>query len=117
MSTMSSDNGTGAERSSRGPGRRKIAIFGIGAAVLEALALKLRANRFAGNVVVRCRQGHLFTTIWIPGASVKSLRLGLLRFQRCPVGHHWSFVVPVKESKLSAGDLRHAHEQKDIRLP
>ena len=31
------------------------------------------------DVVVRCSQGHLFTTIWIAGASLKSVRLGFKR--------------------------------------
>jgi len=35
---------------------------------------------------VRCSAGHLFTTIWIPLASLKSVRLGDRRYQRCPAG-------------------------------
>lgn len=85
--------------------------------LLEATALKLRAGRFAGNVVVRCRQGHLFTTIWIPGASLKSARLGWWRFQRCPVGRHWSLVTPVRESELTEDERRIAGETRDIRIP
>ena len=71
----------------------------------------------AGNVVVRCRQGHLFTTIWIPGASVKAARLGWWRFQRCPVGRHWSLVTPVKRSVLTEEEQRSADENRDIRIP
>jgi hypothetical protein len=70
-----------------------------------------------GNVVVRCRDGHLFTTIWVPGASVKSVRLGWWRLQRCPVGNHWSIVTPVKESELSESERRFAHEHQDVRVP
>src|SRR5512142_2152102 len=65
--------------------RRKIAPFALAADTLEAAALWLRTSRVGGRVVVRCRHGHLFTTIWIPGVSAKALRLGLWRFQRCPV--------------------------------
>jgi hypothetical protein len=83
----------------------------------ETLALKLRSGRMAGNVVVRCRQDHLFTTIWIPGASVKSLRFGWWRFQRCPVGKHWSIVTPVKVADLTAEDRRSAGQNRDIRIP
>jgi hypothetical protein len=57
--------------------------------------------RPAGEVVVRCRDGHLFTTIWIPLVSFKAIRLGFVRFQHCPVGGHWSFVVPVPDSELT----------------
>lgn len=74
-------------------------------------------SRIGGDVVVRCRDGHLFTTIWLPGASLKSLRLGPRRFQRCPVGHHWSLVTPVRESELTGEERQLAHTQKDIRVP
>ncbi len=59
----------------------------------------------------------MFTTIWLPGASLKSLRLGWWRYQRCPVGRHWSLVTPVKESDLSEEQKRIAHETKDLRIP
>jgi len=79
--------------------------------------MKFRGYRIGGKLVVRCREGHLFTTIWIPGASLKSLRFGWCRFQRCPVGHHWSIVTPVKESELTEEEKRTASEHKDVRLP
>ena len=79
--------------------------------------LRLRGYRIAGNVVVRCRQGHLFTTIWVPGASLKSVRLGWWRVQRCPVGRHWSIVTPVRRSELTEDELRTASENRDIRIP
>lgn len=83
----------------------------------DAVPVWLRAHRIGGNVVVRCRQGHLFTTIWIPGASMKSLRLGPWRVQRCPVGHHLTVVTPARESELTEDDLRNAREHHDVRLP
>jgi hypothetical protein len=85
--------------------------------VLETVALKLRSGRVAGNVVVRCRDDHLFTTIWIPGGSLKSLRFGWWRFQRCPVGRHWSIVTPVKQIDLTEDESRIARENRDIRIP
>jgi hypothetical protein len=87
------------------------------AILLETLVVKLRGYGMAGSVVVRCRQGHLFTTIWVPGASLKSLRLGWWRFQRCPVGKHWSLVSPVRESDLTEEERRTARENKDLRIP
>jgi hypothetical protein len=66
---------------------------------------------------VRCRSGHLFTTIWIPGASFKSIRLGWWRLQRCPVGRHWSIVTPVNRSELAEAELRIAGANKDLRIP
>jgi hypothetical protein len=66
---------------------------------------------------VRCRRGHLFTTLWIPGASFKSIRLGWWRLQRCPVGRHWSIVTPVNRSELADAERRSAAAWKDIRIP
>jgi hypothetical protein len=70
-----------------------------------------------GNTTVRCREGHLFTTIWVPGASIKSVRLGWARLQYCPVGRHWTLVTPVKDSDLSEEEKRIAAENRDIRIP
>jgi hypothetical protein len=98
--------------------RRRLALrLAAVALAAEVFVLWRRGYGVGGNVVVRCRDGHLFTTIWIPGVSVKSLRLGWWRGQRCPVGHHWSLVTPVDEAQLSEGDKRLAHEVHDIRLP
>ena len=83
----------------------------------EVAVLKMRGYAPAGNVVVRCRRGHLFTTIWIPGVSVKAARLGWWRFQRCPVGRHWSLVTPVKRSVLTEEERKSADENRDIRIP
>jgi hypothetical protein len=70
-----------------------------------------------GDVVVRCRSGHLFTTVWIPGASFKAIRLGLVRFQYCPVGRHWTLVTPVDKSQLSDVERRAAEANHDARVP
>jgi hypothetical protein len=67
--------------------------------------------------VVRCRQGHLFTTIWVPGASLKAIRLGWWRLQRCPVGRHWSLVAPVDVSTLSQDDRQVAAQHRDAAIP
>lgn len=102
-----------ADRASR---RRRLLII-LSAFLLEPVAMKLRGYPIGGNLVVRCRKGHLFTTIWLPGASLKALRLGWWRLQRCPVGKHWSIVTPVKESDLSEKERRMASEHRDIRIP
>jgi hypothetical protein len=96
--------------------RRSLAIV-VAAILVETVVLRLRGYRIGGNVVVRCHKGHLFTTIWLPGASLKSLRLGWWRFQHCPVGNHWSIVTPVKKSDLTEEEKRIASENKDIRIP
>lgn len=69
------------------------------------------------NTIVRCRQGHLFTTIWIPGVKLKELDLVVARVQRCPVGNHWSLVVPVRTVDLTEEERQFALEHHDIRIP
>ncbi|MGH8889472.1 MAG: hypothetical protein ACRDV3_06875 [Acidothermaceae bacterium] len=68
-----------------------------------------------GDVVVQCRSGHLFTTVWIPGMSFKAIRLGLVRFQYCPGGDHWSFVTPVIDPTDT--QRRIAAANHDARIP
>jgi hypothetical protein len=85
--------------------------------VAGTITARLLGYRVGGNTVVRCRRGHFFTTIWIPGVSLKSVRLGWWRIQRCPVGGHWSIVVPVREADLSKRERRTAQETRDIRIP
>jgi hypothetical protein len=79
-------------------------------------ALWLRAHRLAGRVVVRCRSGHMFTTLWVPGVSLKSIKLGWWRFQRCPVGTRWSWVTSVTVTSLSEAERRSA-PHRDIDIP
>ncbi len=47
---------------------------------------RLLGYKLGGNVVVRCRRGHVFTTIWIPGVKLKAIDLVVARIQYCPVG-------------------------------
>ena len=105
-------------RSARRRRRRRIALLlSVAGTALEGLALRRRGYSLAGEVVVRCRGGHLFSTLWIPGVSFKSLRLGVWRVQRCPVGSHWSLVTPVPLSELTPDEQRGAREHKDARIP
>ncbi len=70
-----------------------------------------------GDTIVRCSRGHLFTTRWIVGSSVKAVRLGYKRYQRCPVCKKWRIVVPVPDDELTNEDRRVAGEHHDTRLP
>jgi len=101
----------------RGGKHVRRALLIAAAVVLEVAGTWLRGYGLGGNVAVQCRRGHLFTTIWIPAASVKAVRLGLWRIQRCPVGQHWSLVTPVKQSELNEEQKRIAREHTDIRIP
>jgi hypothetical protein len=98
--------------------RRKLTFIGVVLSLaVEAFVVRRRSGSFAGRTIVRCRDGHLFTTLWIPGASVKALRLGWWRLQRCPVGRHWTLVTPADVSTLGPLELRQASRELDTRLP
>lgn len=94
--------------------RPKAIAAGLAAYWIAARAL---GYRLRPSTIVRCRKGHLFTTIWIPGVNLKALDLGIARVQRCPVGQHWSLVTPVRDSTLGTGERRRARAHRDIRLP
>lgn len=98
--------------------RRKI-LLSLAAAGLaaEVAVLVRRTSSLGGHVLVRCRSGHLFTTLWLPGASVKALRLGWWRAQRCPVGRHWTLVTPVDRTTLDPEEVRTATSVHDLRVP
>jgi hypothetical protein len=59
----------------------------------------------------------VFSTVWIPGASVKALRLGLWRVQWCPVGRHLTVVVLLKDADLTDAERAFAAEHHDVRVP
>jgi hypothetical protein len=95
--------------------RTALIIAGViaGATLIgRRLGYNLGANTF-----VRCRKGHLFTTIWIPGVKLKELDLVVARVQRCPVGKHWSLVVPVRDADLTEEERQFARDHHDIRIP
>lgn len=76
-------------------------------AVIVNVVVRRKGYSIPGKTVVRCSKGHLFTTTWIEGGSLKAVRLGpLTRFQRCPVGNHWAIVHPVKDEDLTDEDRR-----------
>lgn len=73
-----------------------LAVFAVLVTVLGALAWLLGARLRGQRVLVRCSWGHQFTTKWIPFGSFNAIRLGMVRFQYCPVGEHWAFITPVR---------------------
>lgn len=97
--------------------RKRVGTIAAVATFVEAGGLWLRTRRVGGKIIVRCREGHLFTTIWIPAASAKSLRLIWWRVQYCPVGRHISLVTPVNAADLTAKERRSAREHRDIPIP
>jgi hypothetical protein len=97
--------------------RKTKAAAAAGTVAALTLAGRAAGYRFGLNTPVRCRDGHLFTTIWIPGVNLKALDLVVARVQYCPVGRHWTVVRPVRDADLSARDRRRARARRDVRLP
>ena len=96
--------------------RWSLALAVVGLAV-EVAALRRRGYRAGGRVIARCSSGHLFSTLWLPGVSLKALRLGPWRVQRCPVGGHWSLVTLVDRTQLGEQELSGARSRRDVRVP
>lgn len=67
--------------------------------------------------IVRCRDGHLFETPYLPAMSFKAVRLGPERFQRCPVGRHWVMVTRVPEEELTAAEVADARRHRTSPIP
>jgi hypothetical protein len=97
--------------------RAWVLATGVASLVVEGASTWARSGRLAGELVVRCRQGHVFTTLWFPAASLKSLRLGPWRYQYCPVGRHWGIVRPVREADLTRAERQMANRHHDLRIP
>lgn len=97
--------------------RRRRILLTIAAIVVWTLVARRLGYRLGANTVVRCRRGHLFTTIWIPGVKLKAIDLLVARVQWCPVGRHWSLVTPVRDADLTAEDRLLARAHHDVRIP
>lgn len=98
--------------------RRLLVFAGVVAAYVAGTIIATRLGySFGKNAIVRCRRGHLFSTVWIPGASVKSLRLGFWRIQWCPVGRHVDLVRPVKPAELTEAERSFALSHHDAPVP
>jgi hypothetical protein len=87
------------------------------AVVLTARAARRGGYPTGGKVVVRCRHGQLFTTIWVAGVSVKAVRLGARRIDRCRVCEHSTRVTRVTGADLTDHDRRVAASHRDSRIP
>ena len=78
---------------------------------------QLQGYRFGRDVIVRCRDGHLFMTTWIPGVSFKAIRLGLVRYQYCPVGGHFTAVQLMRDDDLTPAEHLEASRFHDNGVP
>jgi hypothetical protein len=79
--------------------------------------LRLLGYWQGGNVVVRCHQGHVYTTVWIPEVKLKGLDPVVARLQYCPVGKHWSLAVPVRDADLTERERQFARARHDLPVP
>lgn len=83
-----------------------------------AVPVAVRRRRGVGlERLMRCRDGHLFASTVVPGASIKAVRLGNVRFQRCPVGRHWTLVREVDDASLTPSEREAARSTHDLRVP
>jgi hypothetical protein len=79
-----------------------VAVGIIGVVAVINLIARSRGYSIPGKTIVCCSKGHLFSTTWIEGSSLKAIKLGpRTRYQRCPVGSHWTTVHPVKDEDLT----------------
>jgi hypothetical protein len=100
-------------------GKRRLLVLAVIAAgyTVATVIATVEGYSLGLNAVVRCRRGHLFTTTWIPGASLKAVRLGPWRLQWCPVGRHVDLVHPVKPADLTEAERSFALAHHDVRVP
>ncbi len=92
-------------------------LIAVGVIAGSTLVARRLGYNLGTNTIVRCRQGHLFTTVWIPGVKLKEVDLVVARIQRCPVGKHWSLVVPVRDVSLTEEERQFALAHHDIHIP
>ena len=105
------------ERFSRARWRRTTLCAVAFYAVATVVARRRGYSGLGGWTLVRCSQGHLFRTIWVPGVSLKAIRLGWYRAQFCPVGRHWTLVSPVADADAATGVAPLRLVPRDVGLP
>lgn len=92
-----------------------VAVIGVYAFVY--VRARRRGIQQGTQRIARCSDGHLFTSTVVPGASLRALRLGSARYQRCPVGNHRSLVTWVDPSALTPEQRDAAESVRDSRIP
>ena len=101
----------------------QILIYTLAVVILAVVAAKVvrvsraQGYRFGHDVIVRCRDGHLFMTTWIPMMSLKAIRIGLVRIQHCPVGNHVTAVRLMRDEDLTSAQRLEASRHHDSGVP
>ncbi|WP_034087224.1 hypothetical protein [Streptacidiphilus albus] len=67
--------------------------------------------------VMRCKDGHLFETPFLPMVSLKAVKLPRGRYQRCPVDGRWGICDLQFTAELSEDERDEAHRNRTSRLP
>lgn len=67
--------------------------------------------------IVRCSRGAYYETLWVPFVSVRAIRLGPQRLQRCPVHRRWEMTRIVPDGDLTPQVLREARTHLAGRVP
>jgi hypothetical protein len=103
--------------------KAQILIYALAVVILAVVAVRvgrmsrLQGYRFGRDVIVRCRDGHLFMTTWIPMMSFKAVRIGLVRIQHCPVGNHVTAVRLMRDEDLTPAERWEASRHQDSGVP
>ena len=101
----------------------QILAYALALVIFAAVAIRFarmsnrQGYRFGRDVIVRCRDGHLFLTTWVPMVSFKAIRFGLVRFQYCPVGDHTTAVRLMRDEDLTPAERLEASRHRDNGVP
>ena len=101
----------------------QVLIYTLAVVILAVVAARvarmsrLQGYRFGRDVIVRCRDGHLFVTTWLPMMSFKAIRIGLVRIQHCPVGDHVTAVRLMRAEDLTPAQRLEASRHHDSGVP
>jgi hypothetical protein len=90
-----------------------IVVAALLAFAVGAMVASRKGFKRDGEVVARCRQGHLFTTVWVGRFSWRQLDLGFAKIQRCPVDGRLTVVRPADVSALTPEQKRAAKRVRD----
>jgi hypothetical protein len=101
----------------------QILIYALVLVIVAAIAVRIarmpraKGYRYGRDVFVRCRDGHLFMTTWVPMVSFKAIRLGLVRVQYCPVGDHVTAVRLMRDEDLTPAERLEGSRHRDNGVP
>ena len=93
-----------------------IVVAAFLAFIVGAIVAHRKGFKKDGEVVARCSQGHLFTTVWVDRWTWRRFDVGFLKIQRCPVDGRLTVVRPAEVSDLTPEERKQAKLVKD-RVP